>query len=187
MPLINKRIHQRILDKKKRLDSHRPLSHVLLARLRNELTIEYTYDSNAIEGSTLTLRETRLVIEEGITIGGRSIKEHLGARNHPGAISFIEGLVEAGRGIDEEAVLHLHELVMHGIEEDAGRYRASGVRIAGATFTPPPSIAMLPIVGSALAFAAMHIGPGQAAAPVPLFFLGLAGMAFFGTVVAVAC
>ncbi len=101
--------------------------------------IEYTYDSNAIEGSTLTLRETRLVIEKGITIGGKSLKEYMGARNHPEAIGFIEELVKADREVDEEAVLHLHELILHGIDENAGRYRTSGVRIAGATFMPPPS------------------------------------------------
>jgi Fic family protein len=139
MPLISERIHRRILDKKKRLDEHRPLSASLVARLRDEMMIEYTYDSNAIEGSTLTLRETRLVIEEGITIGGKSIKEHLAAMNHPEAISFIEELVNGEEEIDERAVLRTHSLVLHGIEEDAGRYRSSGVRIAGATFSPPHS------------------------------------------------
>ena len=139
MSLINKRIHQRILEKKKRLDGYRPLPPVLVARLRDELIIEYTYDSNAIEGSTLTLRETRLVIEEGITIGGSSIKEYLGAKNHPEAIKFIEDVIKRGKDIDEEVVLRLHELILQDMEEDAGKYRTSGVRIAGATFQPPPS------------------------------------------------
>jgi len=108
--------------------------------------IEYTYDSNAIEGNTLTIRETRLVIEEGITIGGKSIKEHLEARNHPEAIKFIENVVKMGNEINEETVLHLHELILHDIEEDAGQYRTSGVRIAGATFTPPPSNEIRPMM-----------------------------------------
>ena len=100
--LLNTRIHRRILEKKKRLDEYRPLPPTLLAKLRNELMIEYTYDSNAIEGNTLTLHETRLVIEEGITIGGKSLKEYLGARNNPEAINFVEDLVETRRKINEK-------------------------------------------------------------------------------------
>ncbi|NQT09421.1 Fic family protein [Candidatus Bathyarchaeota archaeon] len=139
MPLINQRIHRRLLEKKARLDAHRPFPPGLVRRLRGELMIEYTYDSNAIEGSTLTLRETRLVIEEGVTVGGKSLGEHLAARNHPEAIRYMEGLVGDGGELGEEDVLRLHQLVLQGIEEDAGRFRSSGVRIAGATFSPPPS------------------------------------------------
>ncbi|NQT08425.1 Fic family protein, partial [Candidatus Bathyarchaeota archaeon] len=127
------------LEKKARLDAHRPFPPGLVRRLRGELMIEYTYDSNAIEGSTLTLRETRLVIEEGVTVGGRSLGEHLAARNHPEAIRYVEGLVAEGGGLGEDDVLRLHGLILQGIEEDAGEYRGSGVRIAGATFSPPPS------------------------------------------------
>lgn len=146
MPLINRRIHRRILEKKKRLDGHRPLLPVLVARLRKELMIEYTYNSNAIEGNTLTLRETRLVVEEGVTIGGKSIKEHLEAKNHPEAIRFIEELINADKEIDEEEVLHLHKLILHDIDENAGRYRTSGVRITGASFMPPPSKKVRPMI-----------------------------------------
>lgn len=145
MSLINRRIHQRILEKKKRLGGYRPLPPGFVARLRNELMIEYTYDSNAIEGSSLTLRETRLIIEEGITIGGKSIKEYLGAKNHPEAVKFIEDIVKMGKYIDEEVVLRLHELILHDIEESAGKYRTTGVRIAGATFAPPPSSKVKPM------------------------------------------
>lgn len=139
MSLINGRIHQRIIDKKKRLDRHRPLPPVMVTRLRDELMIEYTYDSNAIEGNTLTLRETRIVIEEGITVSGKPLRDHLEARNHPEAIRYVEELVEGGRKIDEATVLSIHELILRGIAPDAGEYRTSGVRIAGATFQPPPS------------------------------------------------
>ena len=139
MSLISRRIHRRILEKKRRLDEHRPIPPGALRRLRDEMTLEYTYDSNAIEGSTLTLRETRLVIEEGVTVGGKTLDEILGARNHPGAIRFIEELVTRGKELDEESVLRLHDLILEGIGEDAGRYRISTIRIAGATFSPPPS------------------------------------------------
>jgi len=150
MTLINKRIHQRVLDKKKKLDSLRPLPPTLVARLKKQMAIEYTYNSNAIEGNTLTLRETKLAIEEGITIGGKSVKETLEAKNHPEAIKFIESLVDTRSGINEAAVLHVHKLVMLNIAEDAGRYRTAGVRITGASFVLPPSSEVRPRINHLL-------------------------------------
>jgi len=148
--LINRRIHGRVIEKKKRLDSLRPLPRALVQRLREQLAIEYTYNSNAIEGNTLTLQETKLVIEEGITIGGKSITEIMEAKNHPEAIKFIESLVAAKSEINEEAVLNVHRLTMLGIAEDAGHYRAVGVKITGASFTPPPSSEVQPRMNSLL-------------------------------------
>lgn len=139
MALINERVHKRILGKKKRLDGLRPLPPTLVARLREQMAIEYTYNSNAIEGNTLTLRETQLVIEEGITVGGKSISECLEARNHPKAISFVESLVDTRKEITEDDVLRVHRLIMSNVAEDAGRYRTAAVRITGAGFMPPPS------------------------------------------------
>jgi len=144
MALINKRIHERVLDKKKKLDSLRPLLPTLVARLKKQMAIEYTYNSNAIEGNTLTLRETKLVIEEGITIGGKSITETLEAKNHPEAMRFIESLIHTRSGINENSVLHVHKLIMSNIAEDAGRYRTAAVRITGASFMPPPSSEVRP-------------------------------------------
>jgi Fic family protein len=144
MTRINKRIHERVLDKKKRLDTLRPLPSTLVKRLKEQMTIEFTYNSNAIEGNTLTLRETKLVIEEGITVGGKSIPETLEAKNHPEAIKHIENLATAKNEIDDTTVLRIHELIMSGIAEDAGHYRTARVRIAGATFTPPPSAEIKP-------------------------------------------
>jgi Fic family protein len=137
--LLNSRIHQRLLEKKKRLDKHRPLPAALVARLKQQMTVEFTYNSNAIEGNTLTLRETKLVLEEGITVSGRSLSETLEAKNHPAAMAFIENLVAAKTEIDEGNVLYLHKLLLSGVVEDAGRYRNCTVRIAGANFMPPPS------------------------------------------------
>ncbi|MEA2090662.1 MAG: Fic family protein [Thermoproteota archaeon] len=142
--MINRRIHSRVIDKKKKLDNLRPLPHALVKRLKEQMAIEYTYNSNAIEGNTLTLRETRLVIEEGITIGGKSVKETMEAKNHPEAIEFIESLVVAKSEISEEAVLNAHRLIMLGIAEDAGHYRTVGVKITGASFMPPPSSEVQP-------------------------------------------
>jgi Fic family protein len=144
MALINKRIHQRVLDKKRRLEGLRPLPSSLVGRLRKQMMIEYTYNSNAIEGNTLSLRETQLVIEEGITVGGKSIAETLEAKNHPEAIEFVERLVDARSELTEDVVLKLHELILSNISEDAGRYRTTGVRITGASFMPPPSSEVKP-------------------------------------------
>jgi Fic family protein len=144
MTLIKGNIHQRVLEKKKRLGSLRPLPPSVVARLKKQMAIEYTYNSNAIEGNTLTLRETRLVIEEGLTVNGKSLSEILEAKNNPGAMSFIESLVATKTEIDENVVLHVHKLIMAGIVEDAGRYRSARLRIAGAGFMPPPSSEVKP-------------------------------------------
>lgn len=139
MGLFPKRSRDRLLTKKKRLDSYRPLPPALVSRLREELLVEFTHSSNAIEGNTLTLGETRMIIEEGVTIGGKSIREYLEARNHPGAIRFVEELANQNRELREEDVLRLHSLVMSGIDSSAGKYREWGVRVSGSTFSPPPS------------------------------------------------
>jgi len=137
--VIDRVIHERIIEKKKRLEAKRPLPPELVNRLRKEVIIEYTYDTNAIEGNTLTLNETRLVIEEGLTIGRKPLRDVQGAKNHPEAIDFIESLVYHMEPITEEKILRLHEIILRGIEANPGKYRSSGVRVAGASFTPPRS------------------------------------------------
>lgn len=150
MVLLNKKIHERVLEKKRKLDTLRPLPSSLAARLKKQMIIEYTYNSNAIEGNTLTLRETQLIIEEGITVGGKSITETLEAKNHPEAIKFVERLVEAKSELTEEVILQLHKLIMSNITEDAGHYRTTGVKITGATFMPPPSSQVKPRIDELL-------------------------------------
>ncbi len=90
MKLIDEKIHERIIAKKKVLDSYRPLSEAIVRKLRSQMEVEYTYNSNAIEGNTLTLRETQLVIREGCTVNGKSLNDHIEAKNHPKAIEYIE-------------------------------------------------------------------------------------------------
>ena len=148
--LLNKKIHQRVLEKKRKLDTLRPLPSSLVARLKKQMMIEYTYNSNAIEGNTLTLRETQLIIEEGMTVGGKSITETLEAKNHPEAIEFVERLVDAKSELTEEVILQLHKLIMSNITEDAGHYRTTGVKITGATFMPPPSSQVKPRIDELL-------------------------------------
>ncbi len=140
MSALTKRLRERITAKKMRLDHYRPLPPSVVANLREELIVEYTHSSNAIEGNTLTLGETRMVIEDGVTIGGKSIREHLEATNHPKAIAFIEELADGGREFTEEDILKLHGIILSGIDQSAGSYRRWGVRIAGSTFSPPPSV-----------------------------------------------
>ena len=137
MNLLEGRVHDRILEKKKRLDALRPIPPSLLRKLRQELDIEYIYNSNAIEGNTLKLRETQLILEKGLTIEGKSLREHLEVRNHPKAIQYIEKLTE--KNLTEQNILDLHQIIIKGIEKDAGRYRTGEIRIGEVEFKPPPA------------------------------------------------
>jgi len=135
MNLLKESVHNRILEKKKELDTLRPLPPNIVRKLQEQMQVEYTYNSNAIEGNTLTLRETQLVIEEGITINGKSLKENMEAKNHPEAINFVKGLSK--KEIEEIDILKVHELIFEGVDKNAGKYRAGQVRISGADFMPP--------------------------------------------------
>lgn len=137
MNLLDSRVHDRILEKKKRLDAHRPFPPSTVRKLQEQMQIEYIYHSNAIEGNTLNLRETQLILEEGITIDNKSLREHLEVRNHPRAIRYVERI--AMKELKEEHILSLHQIVMKGIDNEAGRYRKSEVRIAGSRHVPPPA------------------------------------------------
>lgn len=100
--------------------------------------IEYTYESNKIEGNTLTLQETALVIEKGLTIGGKSLNEHLEAVNHQHAIEYIKDLAKQNETITERDLLQIHYLILQGINNDqAGKYRNLQVLISGAKHVPP--------------------------------------------------
>lgn len=131
----------RIDSKHRRIGQHRPLPQVALDRMRQNLLMEWTYHSNSIEGNTLTLQETRVVIEHGLTIGGKTLREHFEALNHHKAIAFIESLAKPEYRLQASDILHVHSLVLNNIEHDyAGRYRNAGVRITGANFTPPNAL-----------------------------------------------
>ena len=119
------------------LDSKRPIPKETLKSLRDSINLEWTYNSNGIEGNTLTLRETQVVLE-GITVGGKSIKEHLEAINHEKAILFLDDLVKDGEPITEWSIKNIHQLILKGIDnENAGRYRKENVTIKGAIHIPP--------------------------------------------------
>lgn len=116
----------------------RPLPAKALEKIQNALNIEYTYESNRIEGNTLTLSETALVVNEGITISGKSMREHLEAVNHAEAVDYIRELAQKEVEISERVIKDIHALILHGINrENAGRYRSVPVMMAGSTDTPP--------------------------------------------------
>lgn len=109
-------------------------------RIAQALELEYTFESNRIEGNTLTLRETDLVINEGLTISGKSMREHLEAINHQEAIGYIKHLMDKNNPLNEREVLSIHNLILRGINpEDAGRYRRVQVMIKGSSYMPPQS------------------------------------------------
>jgi Fic family protein len=138
--MIEPRLLTRIEKKKARLDQIRPLPTAAVARLRAQILVEWIYNSNAIEGSTITLQETRLILETGLTIGGKSLREHFEVINHRDAIEYVEGLAASAEPLTPFHVRQIHQLVLARIDdENAGRYRETQVRIAGATFTPPES------------------------------------------------
>jgi Fic family protein/plasmid maintenance system antidote protein VapI len=101
------------------------------------LELEYTFESNRIEGNTLTLRDTDLVINEGLTISGKSMREHLEAINHVEAIAYIKQLIERNFPLNERELLAVHNLILRGIiPEDPGRYRQVQVMIKGSSHMP---------------------------------------------------
>jgi Fic family protein len=129
---MQKRLLSRISEKMQRIGSLRPLPADAIKRLHEEMRLLHTYHSNAIEGNTLTLSETKLVLETGITIGGKALADHIEATNNARAFDLIEDLAKGGRVIDHVTIQEIHEVVTAGILTDSGRYRTHNVRIVGA-------------------------------------------------------
>lgn len=130
---------QQLTEKKKKLDRFRPIPVELVKNLDEWFRIELTYSSNAIEGNTLTRHETALVVEKGLTVNGKTLKEHLEAINHAEALDFIKTLVKKKRAeITERNVLDIHAEILRKIDDtNAGRYRSVVVRIAGVPVVLP--------------------------------------------------
>ena len=122
---------------KKELDTKRPIPKETLKSLKESINLEWIYNSNGIEGNTLTLRETQVVLE-GITVGGKTLTEHLEAINHEKAILYLDDLVKDKQPITEWNIKNIHQLILKEIDnENAGRYRKENVTIKGATHIPP--------------------------------------------------
>jgi Fic family protein len=130
-------ILERIDRKVEILNEKRPLPKDILNRLREELRLHHTYNSNAIEGNTLSLQETRIVMEERITIGGKTVKEHLEVTGTANGFDLVWDQVKPGKDIDENLILILHRIVTTGILESPGTYRIHNVQITGAKKRPP--------------------------------------------------
>lgn len=120
-----------IEEKLEELNKRRPLTEGELERLNEEFLTEYTYNSNAIEGNTLTLRETDMVLR-GLTIDQKSLKEHLEVIGHKEAFDFVTELVKEKCEINERVIKHIHYLVLADKKDDRGVYRRVPVRIMGA-------------------------------------------------------
>lgn len=132
---------QRLEDKKNQLDQARPLPSFIVEKIKSEMSLEWTFHSNHIEGNTLSLNETRVVLEDGMTIKGKSLREHFEIINHHEAIDFVTSLINPDYRMTESDILNVHKIVMTKIERDfGGRYRNGGVRISGANFIPPNAI-----------------------------------------------
>ncbi|MFM1852727.1 MAG: hypothetical protein RL164_44 [Bacteroidota bacterium] len=118
--------------------AQKPLESSQLQKLQSFFNLAYTYESNRIEGNTLSLQETNLVVNEGITIGGKALQEHLEAINHQEAIHFIEQLVVNLQTFNKSVLLQLHQLILMGIDtKNAGVFRTVEVRISGSKHLPP--------------------------------------------------
>ena len=128
-----------LTDKKKRLDGFRPLPHALIQNLDDWFRVELTYTSNAIEGNTLSRRETALVVEKGLTVGGKSLIEHLEATNHAHALDWVrEQVKRQPDSLKERDILHIHNVILKGIDDgNAGHYRSVPVRISGSAVVLP--------------------------------------------------
>lgn len=124
------------IDRKKaELDGKRPLTEGEVERLNEEFVVEYTYNSNAIEGNTLTLRETDLVLR-GLTIDKKPLKDHMEAVGHKEAFEYVSELVKNKVPISETIIKQIHFLVLADKKDDRGVYRRVPVRIMGAYHQP---------------------------------------------------
>ena len=140
---MTQKIKDRLNDKLKILNSFRPLPKIALEKIRERFEVEMTYNSNAIEGNSLTMKETFLVINEGITIKGKPLKDHLEVKGHKEALDYLHGLVAERKKlrISETLIRQFNQIVMKDVDEEwAGRYRNSLVMIGGTDYKPPAAI-----------------------------------------------
>jgi Fic family protein len=163
-------------EKKEQLDQKRPLPKHTLNSLREKMLLEWTYHSNAIEGNTLTMNETKVVLE-GITVGGKTMREHLEVINHRDAILYVEEIIQKNEPFSEWQIKNLHRLVLKGVHDDyAGVYRDQQVFIAGAQHTPPPHFRIqeeMDILMEWFNGEAQYLHPIERAAKLHAIFVGI--------------
>ncbi len=123
---------------KQEIDSFKPLSDKLLKQIKEYYRVGLTYSSNALEGNTLTESETKVILEEGLTIGGKSLREHQEVIGHSDSFDYLYDIIKRGKDFSEEDIKKLHHLFYNRIDEfNAGIYRKENVAITGTTFIPP--------------------------------------------------
>lgn len=166
----------KIDEKKALLDSKRPLPKYTVKSIRENLLLEWTYNSNAIEGNTLTLMETKIVLE-GITVGGKTLREHLEVVNHREAILYIEDIVKNEEEFTEWQIKNIHRLVLKGINDRyAGSYRDQTVMISGAQHIPPEPFLIKEQMENFIKWYnldAQKLHPVERAAMVHIIFVGI--------------
>lgn len=138
-PIIKARLEEKLA----KLNKLRPLPKSAVQKLREKFQIEMTYNSNAIEGNSLTLKETFLVINEGITVKGKPLKDHLEAKDHHAALEYLYDLIDKDKKhtVSEMLIKNLHQIILQETDKEwAGRYRNANVIIGGADHTPPDAL-----------------------------------------------
>ena len=143
MKYLNKNIRERIDAKVNQLAMIRPVKTSLIKKLREQFALELTYNSNAIEGNSLTLKETFFVINEGLTIKGKPMRDHLEAKDHFEALEYLYKFAEkeGKQNFSEVTLRTLHQLVLRETESgEAGKYRTGNVMITGSSHTPPDAL-----------------------------------------------
>lgn len=141
--LLSKNLHSLLEEKLQKLNKFRPISSILLQKLKERFEIEMTYNSNAIEGNSLTLKETFWVISQGITVKGKPLQDHLEAKNHKEALDFLYDLVSQEHSFvfTESLIRQLNHLIIQDINRNmAGQYRNADVFITGTEHIPPSSL-----------------------------------------------
>jgi Fic family protein len=139
--VVNAGLLKSIEGKKRELDAFKPFSPEIVRKLDEQFILEWTYNSNALEGNTLNLQETDLVINRGLTIGNKTLKEHFEAINHKDGIQFLYDFIKKKKELDEKVILEIHKIILKNISAiDAGQYRNVNAMIMGAVHLPPPAV-----------------------------------------------
>ncbi len=159
----NYQLLRQISNKKATLDKRRPLLPILVAKLREHLDVAWTYHSNAIEGSSIPLPETRANLLDGLSVNGKPLREHLEVINHKHATDFVYALATGDALLTEHNIRQIHAPVLRTIDDrNASRYRRVQVYITGSEYVPPEAVAVPPLMadqGQRLAceeFTALH-------------------------------
>src|SRR3990167_994376 len=143
MSYLSPIIKARLEEKLTKLNKLRPLPKSAVQKLREKFQIEMIYNSNAIEGNSLTLKETFLVINEGITVKGKPLKDHLEAKDHHAALEYLYDLIDKDKKhtVSEMLIKNLHQIIVQETDKEwAGRYRNANVIIGGSNHTPPDAL-----------------------------------------------